>query len=343
MKKRVLHLLASNKYSGAENVACSIIENTNVDAFYCSPSGPIEASLKAQGIKYIKLEKFSPSCLKKVVKTNNIDIVHAHDFKASFIASFLPKNIKVVSHIHCHYKNKTFFMKSIISTIYPMISNRFNKIIVVSNEILDDASFKNKIKDKTIVLTNVVDPNKVIKNSKEFETGKYDLIFCGRLTEVKRPLFFIDIVKELTNTIPNIKVCMIGTGDLYEACKEYIDNNNLNKNIDLLGFKKNPFPYIKNSKISLLTSSTEGLPMSVIECLILGIPVLNTGVGGLQKLYRNHSKYICNSKEEFVSSILKMLESDFKEYRKDCKELIKECTDINGYSKKIEKIYKGLW
>lgn len=65
MKKSVLHLLASNKYSWAENVACSIIINTNVDAFYCSPLGPIEESLKVKDIKYIELEKFNQSCLKK--------------------------------------------------------------------------------------------------------------------------------------------------------------------------------------------------------------------------------------------------------------------------------------
>lgn len=340
MKKRVLHLLASNKYSGAENVACSIIKNTNVDAFYCSPSGPIEESLKAQDIKYIELEKFNPSCLKKVVKDNNIDIVHAHDFKASFIASFLPKNIKVVSHIHCHHKE--FLMKTIVSTIYPMVSNRFNKIIVVSNEILDNASFKKKIEDKTVVLTNVVDPNKVIKNSEKFETEKYDLVFCGRLTEVKRPLMFIEIVKELKNIYPEIKVCIIGNGDLFDACKEAIQNNNLEDNIELLGFQSNPFPYIKNSKIAVLTSSTEGLPMSVIECLILDTPVVHTGVGGLGDLYINHKNYICNTEEEFAEVISIMLDTDLKKYKKDCKALIKDCTDINGYSRKIEKIYKGL-
>ena len=340
MKKRVLHLLASNKYSGAENVACSIINNTNVTAFYCSPSGPIEESLKAQDIKYIELEKFNPSCLKKVVKDNNIDIVHAHDFKASFIASFLPKEVKVISHIHCHYK--TFFMKSIISTVYPIISKRFNKIIVVSNEILDAASFKNKIKDKTVVLTNVVDPNKVIKNSEKFETEKYDLIFCARLTEVKRPLMFIEIVKDLKNIFPDIKACIVGTGDLFEACKDSIKNNNLEKNIDLLGFQNNPFPYVKNSKITILPSTIEGLPMSVIESLILDTPVVHTGVGGLADMYANHKNYICNTKEEFVEVISIMLDTDLKKYKKDCKALIKDCTDINGYSRKIEKIYKGL-
>ena len=178
--------------------------------------------------------------------------MHTHDFKASFIASFLPENIKVVSHIHCHCK--TFLMKRIVLTIYPMVSNRFNKIIVVSNEIIDNAPFKKKIEDKTVVLTNVVDPNKVIKNSEKFETEKYDLVFCGRLIEVKSPLMFIEIIKELENIYPEIKICITGNGDLFDDCKKTIQNNNLEDNIKLLGFQSSPFPYIKNSKITLLTS-----------------------------------------------------------------------------------------
>lgn len=65
---------------------------------------------------------------------------------------------------------------------------------------------KKKIEDKTVILTNVVDPNKVIENSEKFETEKYDIDFCCRLTEVKRPLMFIEIVKEIKIIYPEIKV-----------------------------------------------------------------------------------------------------------------------------------------
>ena len=101
-----------------------------------------------------------------------------------------------------------------------MVSNRFNKIMVVSNEIIDNAPFKKKIKDITVVLTNIVDPNKVIENSEKFETEKYDLVFCGRLIKVIWLLMFIEIVKEIKNIYPEIKVCIIGNGDLFDACKK---------------------------------------------------------------------------------------------------------------------------
>ena len=45
-QKNILHLLSSNKYSGAENVACTIIKNTKENIYYCSPNGPIKENLE---------------------------------------------------------------------------------------------------------------------------------------------------------------------------------------------------------------------------------------------------------------------------------------------------------
>ena len=54
----ILYLLASNSYSGAENVVCTIINNLDEkhNAYYCSPKGPIEKTLKEKNIKYIGVD-----------------------------------------------------------------------------------------------------------------------------------------------------------------------------------------------------------------------------------------------------------------------------------------------
>ena len=77
MKKKVLHLLVTNKYSGAENVACSIIENASdkYDMYYCSPKGDIEEILKSRNIKYIPLKRLSLFKIRKILKNNHFDII----------------------------------------------------------------------------------------------------------------------------------------------------------------------------------------------------------------------------------------------------------------------------
>lgn len=337
MKKKVLHLLASNSYSGAENVVCTIINNCSdkYDMYYCCPKGPIEQVLKERNIKYIPLNKLSVKELRMIIKKYNIDIVHAHDYKASLFSSFL--NCRVISHLHCDYN--LLWCKKIVGFVYSIIQRKFNKIIVVSKEILNSSSFKNKIMDRVEIINNVVDKDMVISKSNEYNVLEYDLIFVGRLISLKQPLLFIDIVYELSKINKDIKACIVGDGELYSECKEKINEYNLDKNIDMLGFKDNPFPYMKNSKILVMPSSYEGLGLVAIESMILGTIVVNSGVGGLDTIFNKNSKYICHNKEEYVECILNLLKKDKSFYRKDCDEMVSNFIDMELYKNKLLNIY----
>lgn len=342
-KQRMLHLLSSNSFSGAENVACTIISNDGeYNMYYCCPKGPIEKALKERKIKYIPLKKLTPYNLTKVCKKYNIDIIHSHDYKASFCSAISKYKCKRISTIHTNYNFANHW--TIYSVLFSMIMKKFTKIICVSEEILDDMIFARKNRERFIVLRNVIDSKRVIEKSKEFKTEKYDLIYVGRLTEVKRPSIVIEVTKKLVKKYPGFKTCIIGSGNLEEACKELIKKYKLTNNVDMLGFVSNPFPYEKNSKVAILPSIHEGLPMSVIESMILGVPVINSGVDGMKTLFLNYPEYICKSVDDYVNKISDIIEGN-KEYSKKCKSIIKDAIDINNYIKTLNEIYnqEELW
>ena len=110
MKKKVLHVLSSNKYSGAENVATYIVKltNDNYESVYTSPKGSIKESLKLRGIKYIQMNDFSVSEIKKVIHDYKPDIIHAHDFTATIKCILVNSKLPIVSHIH---QNPTWIKK----------------------------------------------------------------------------------------------------------------------------------------------------------------------------------------------------------------------------------------
>ena len=99
--KKVLHLLSTDRFSGAENVVCTIIDNMkqDFDFAYCSRKGTIEISLKKRKIKYYGLENFNKKSLKKIINDYKPDIIHAHDYRASLLAS-ITFNGKIISHLH---------------------------------------------------------------------------------------------------------------------------------------------------------------------------------------------------------------------------------------------------
>ena len=84
---KIIHLLNTSTYSGAENVACQIITHVNKDVFdmvYCSPEGDINKKLEDFQIKYHTIKSLSKKELKNLLEIEKPDIIHAHDFKTSF-------------------------------------------------------------------------------------------------------------------------------------------------------------------------------------------------------------------------------------------------------------------
>ena len=78
-KRKVLHVLQSSKYSGAENVACTIIKmfnqaSDNIIFFYTSPNGKIKDVLNKKNIKYLPMEKLTYFKLKKIINEINLEL-----------------------------------------------------------------------------------------------------------------------------------------------------------------------------------------------------------------------------------------------------------------------------
>lgn len=339
--KKILHLLPSNSFSGAENVVCTIIENNKkYNMYYCCPNGPIENVLLEKKIKYIPIEKFTPSNVKKICFENNIDIIHAHDYKASFIAAISGFNGKIISHLHCNYP----FAKrwNLFTFLYNKISKKFYKVAVVSKSVLEESVFKKNIENKAVVISNVVDSNMVKKQAKEKFNKKYDMAFIGRMIEQKNPFIFLDIVSELSKKIPNIKAVMIGDGEYKDILQKQINNTSLNNNIDIVGFQKNPFKIINNTKIVIMPSLYEGFGLTAIESMCLNKPVINSGVGGLGTIFKNNSEYICKNFDEYVTLCFKLLSNSnlLSKYSKECSKIIKPYIDVQKWEENIYSLYE---
>ena len=84
----------------------------------------------------------------------------------------------------------------------------------------------------------------------------------------------------------------------------------LQENIELKGFQKNPYPYIKNAKLLCITSRWEGFGLVAIEANMLGVPVLSTDNAGCSEILGEEAPEICRSDEEFLEKIWLLKHSD---------------------------------
>lgn len=340
-KRKIIHVLNTGTYSGAENVAITIINKMKRenDIIYVSLDGPIKNYLEENNINFEPVKKITIKEIRRVIKKYNPDIIHAHDFTTSVICAFACGKKKVISHIH----NNTLWIKKVnmYSILYLLSSLKYSKILLVSESIIKEYIFRKFIYRKTEVIGNPVDIQKTIKKSeKEKIEEKYDIIFLGRFSQAKNPRKFIEIINKLKEKI-NVKAVMIGDGPLKEECEKIIEQYNLKDAITIKGFMENPYKILKNTKILCMTSEWEGYGLVAIEALTLGKPVVATKVGGIPDIVKEECGKTTNNLEDMVEEIMLLLKNKkyYKEKSLKAIERAQEMNNIDEYIQKLKDIY----
>lgn len=343
---RILQLLTSDRFSGAENEVCQIINcfSEEIEMIYCSKEGPIRKKVEENGIEFCGIDKININNINNIISKYNPDIIHAHDYTASVIAARCKFNGLIISHIH---HSPEFIKKwNLKSLIYTISSRRFNSIVVVSDSIMKNAIFKNLINKKIKKISNYIDKKEIL-NKAEFseknnEAYNYDLAYVGRMVECKNPFEFIKIIREIKKSIPAIKAIMIGNGELEYECKSYINDMNLQNNIDMVGYKSNPFYFLKNSKAIIIPSKREGFGLVALEGMILGKPIIASNVGGLGDLVNSEVGALCNSTNEFVKSAIQILNNDklYKILSRNAKVSSNKYTNLAKFKESLSNLYK---
>ena len=343
MKKiKVMHVLNTGGYSGAENVVITMINSMRdtVNATYVSPEGMIRNILNENMINFVPVKKVTPFQLKRVIREVHPDVIHAHDFTAGVMAAFTFTSIPIINHLH----NNSLWIKKIgiKSMLYYICSMKFKKILTVSESVMNEYVFGKYLKKKSVVVGNPIDKNKIKKLANEQENNQYyDVVVLGRLTEAKNPSLFIEIVEQLVKKHPGLKSAMIGDGELRVEIEKQIEDKKLKNNIELLGFQSNPYTYLNHAKIVCMPSKWEGFGLAAVEALILGKPVVAAPVGGLVNIVDGQCGKLCTTEEEYVEEIERLL-TDFDYYTKKQKcafEREKQFEDLKIYMKKINDSY----
>lgn len=345
---KIIHILQSSYFSGAENVVCQIIKMFKSDLqysmTYVSRGGEIESILKQMDIPFYKLENFDLKSIHKAINILKPDIIHVHDISASVLVSIasLGKPCKIISHVHV---NNSDMSKINIKTLcYALSTIKYKHIFWVSQSCFDGFVLKKLVNRKSTVLPNVIDKSLIIKkansDNKEYN---YDVAYVGRLTEQKDPARLILVLDKLISKYQNIKIVIVGKGNLEEATKKLVIKHGLEKNIKFTGFMENPLKLLKDSKVMIMTSKYEGLPMTVLEAMALGVPIVSTPVDGLKDVViQGVNGYLENSDEMLVKRLYDIIcDSNLQQKLSlGAKHRFDELNNVKEYKLNLKKFYR---
>ena len=309
---KVLHVLYSRIYTGAEKVAAQIIKafEGKVDMAYCSlECDEVWKILDDMGIRHYGVEELTPASLGRVIRAYQPDVIHAHDMRTGFVAALCCGKIPLISHIHNNaYDARGLSVKSVA---YLLAGMKARHIFWVSNSSFEGYVFHRLFAKKSSVLYNIIDAKRIFAMRDADEKNyRFDMIYLGRLTYQKDPQRLMRLSAALKSRKPDIRVAVVGAGELEEECRALCEKLGLQENVSFLGFQSNPIKMVASSGAMILTSRWEGTPMCALEAMALGTPVVSTPSDGMKDLIENGvDGYLSDDDAVLAEDVLKIVEN----------------------------------
>lgn len=218
-----------------------------------------------------KIKKFK--IFKRFLKENSFDFIIDNRSRPSFFREIMVSRFLFDPRhtIYCvrSYNLDTYFVKP--KSVAKFLYKDAYKIVAVSKEISSKVTSEFGFDNVTTIYNPIEYPE-----VKKINTDDPYILFYGRLVDdVKNISLLIESYQASILPKHGIKLFLLGDGEDVDMLKHKVTQSNLTQQIKFIPFTKNPYPYVKAAKFTVLTSHYEGFPRSIIESLALGIPVLS--------------------------------------------------------------------
>lgn len=318
MKTRILFLIDSLKFGGgAERVVSSLSFNLpkNYELFLLTVIH-IKKRYPFQGEHY-SLREENRKRLNFFIRPIKI-FKHFKKVKPDIIISFseitnifliitkliFRLEIPIIISVQCNplvrYKKEQKFINLLIKHFYPL--QIVNGIVVNSKGVETILKKHYKIPEKKITtINNAINFEEINSLKRELisnndnisllNTNLIKFVNLSRFRKIKGHINLIRAFSKVKSQISHTKLFLIGDGDLKPIIKQKISELGLDKDVILLGIKKNPFKFMDKMDIFVLSSKAEGFGIALIEAMACGLPIISTNCQSGPREILKHGKY----------------------------------------------------
>lgn len=247
-------------------------------------------------------------------------IIHTHTAKAGVLgrlASIVSFHRSIRVHtFHGHLLNGYFgsLKRMLVVLTEKLLAYFTHQLLAVGDKVRQDlliAGIGSKEKFELMppgLVINILPQKNESRISLGVSINRLQCAFIGRVTQIKRPDRFLDVVAEVKRRNLDLEFFMAGDGDLLEYCRERVRLEKLP--VHLLGWQTNIESVLSAADIVLLTSDNEGTPLSLIQAGMAGLPVVTTNVGSVPEVVLDSTTGIITSLnvQEIADAIEKLFE-----------------------------------
>ncbi|KFF27962.1 glycosyltransferase [Chryseobacterium vrystaatense] len=344
-KKKILIRIGSLRHGGAEKVVVNFLKNLPKDKYevdllinlytgmyikevpswvnlryllkgeMITTNKPHEIPVKAFRVLYQKMFLWFPSLLYKFVLKNkkyDVEIGAIHGMYRELLSSPQKDSKKII-----WIQNDIFNLKEYTPDVIRQLF-RFDRILVISNKLKEEmqkVSQNDREKKAVVKIFNPIDKKDTLNKANTpiddypFSNDLPTFITIGTVYPQKGYDRLLDVHKKLINEGLKHQIIIIGDGFEFEKTQTKLNQLGLQDTVKMLGFRSNPYPYLKKADFYVMSSRHEGFPTIIAEALILNKPVVSTDVSGIKDLLQDGQLGLItpNSEEGIYEGMKKFL------------------------------------
>lgn len=298
MKKIIAFIIPALNIGGAEKVTLSIIKNIDKKRYTpvlitMNSQGPLKneipSDVKLYDIDSLRF-RYSVIRLMKLLKHLQPDCIFSTLSYASFIIIILKKLLglraKIIvresSTVSCVLKQLPPYKARLFSLLYKKLYPIADMIIAqCENMKMDLLELLNINPEKIVRIYNPVDIDTVLTKANafippEYKADELNLVATSRLVESKGGDILLKAFNRLLKYKPTAHLYIIGDGPFKYKMMSICQRLRLEQKVTFMGLQINPYPYVKNADLFILSSRFEGFPNSLLEALVCGAKVVAT-------------------------------------------------------------------
>lgn len=340
MKKKVAFYIESMVVGGAEKVLIDLVNNLNPDKYDVTVIALFKKSVYSDycfqfeygfqshirykylidntNVLWYRLFNYLYAHLPKskiyrylVKGVYDVEVAFYEGWPTEFVSLSTQNSFKIA---WLHTDQQRLYQELTASQIdeKKSIYHSFNQIVGVSEEVCQ--SFKAILPNiEPRCIYNPIQDELISKKAKAKEIKREEVVqfvTVGRLIEIKGYERLISALAKCKKDGYAFSLWMIGDGENRDQLKAMVEQYHMEKEINFLGQKSNPYPYIKAADFLICSSYAEGLSTVVIEAIVLGKPVITTDCSGMKEIFgASECGIICeNSRDGLLQAIKGVLE-----------------------------------
>ncbi|MCI0557585.1 MAG: glycosyltransferase [Nitrososphaera sp.] len=302
--KNVFHLIETSGPGGAEKMLISLagnLDRSRYRSYACLlKDGWLNTQLQRLGIETILVPQRRSLDfrwllrLSRVLKERSIRVMHAHEFAMNVYGSLLSKMTGIPIIATVHGKNY-YWVKWRRRLAYKFVA-RQSAMVAVSEDLKRFLrEYVDIHPDNITVVHNGIDVQSYAVSDRAHATrkelginGNQPVIgTVGNLYAVKGQMYLLKACSAVAKVFPNFVLLVAGRGDYLGSLEETARNIGIGANVKFLGFREDVPALLQTMDIFILPSISEGLPLSALEAMASGKPVVASNVGGIPEVVKD--------------------------------------------------------